>query len=588
MASRNFFAGFSTSVPTTRARVIDTGLIPFSVGGTRVLAIVGVSTGGQPKTPLRFATPTDAERVLRGGDLLKAVELAFNPSSDVRGVAEVTAVRVNVATQASAILKQTGGIINAVTLTSVNYGTLDNQIKVKVDAATLPKTYNAVSHGLKVTVSLGDDLWIIDNILKASFSIRYVGAGSAATMTLNGTTLATTVTGGPGSENLSVDLSVYKTVQELVAFLDTLAAYEATVLTTSPSDPTANALDHETAVDIKTAAWTVTADLQAVVNALNSGQQPYITAARHANGTKPPMAVPYTYLAGGSEGGAITNQDWDDAFTTLETEEAWAVVPLTDTAAIHAIAMDHCSAVSRDGRQPRRAFVGAALGEYSTDLAAYITRATALNSDRVGLLAQGIKGFDSAGALITYAPYFTAVLTAGIFSGLATIGESATRKTLSVPGAEWMATRSEMEVMIQAGIIPIEFVVTQGFFRVARAVSTWRRNDAYHRVEISTGIAIDEVMRSCIEALDVFIGEKASPVTAQRIASRTKSVLKELDRQGVIIGTRDNPSFSNPVCTLTGDAAEVSFDCAPVVPLNWINVTISGRIFTGEFVATAA
>src|SRR5258708_37723602 len=52
----------------------------------------------------------------------------------------------------------------------------------------------------------------------SAFTIKYTGTGTAATMTMSGTTLTTTVTGGPGSENLSFDLTnaSFNTVSGLV------------------------------------------------------------------------------------------------------------------------------------------------------------------------------------------------------------------------------------------------------------------------------------------------------------------------------------------------------------------------------------
>ncbi len=72
--------------------------------------------------------------------------------------------------------------------------------------------------------------WSHQYFLPASaMTIKYTGTGSAATMTVSGNTLTTTVTGGPGGENLSFDLTdpSYNTVSSLVTAINTHGGYTA-------------------------------------------------------------------------------------------------------------------------------------------------------------------------------------------------------------------------------------------------------------------------------------------------------------------------------------------------------------------------
>ncbi len=63
----------------------------------------------------------------------------------------------------------------------------------------------------------------------SAFTLRYTGTGSAATATIANGRLTTSITGGPGGENLDVDLrdAAYDTVQELVSYLNTRSGYAA-------------------------------------------------------------------------------------------------------------------------------------------------------------------------------------------------------------------------------------------------------------------------------------------------------------------------------------------------------------------------
>ena len=61
-------------------------------------------------------------------------------------------------------------------------------------------------------------------------TVQYTGTGTAATMTVAGDTLTTSVTGGPGGQNLSIDLTnaATNTIHALVLFINGRPGYSAT------------------------------------------------------------------------------------------------------------------------------------------------------------------------------------------------------------------------------------------------------------------------------------------------------------------------------------------------------------------------
>jgi hypothetical protein len=63
-----------------------------------------------------------------------------------------------------------------------------------------------------------------------AFSVQYTGTGTAATLTISGNHLTTAITGGPGGENLNLDLtnSSYDSISKLVATLNGRGVYTAT------------------------------------------------------------------------------------------------------------------------------------------------------------------------------------------------------------------------------------------------------------------------------------------------------------------------------------------------------------------------
>lgn len=64
-----------------------------------------------------------------------------------------------------------------------------------------------------------------------AFSVKYTGTGTAATFTISGNHLSTTITGGPGGENLSLDLTdaSYDSISKVIATLNGRGVYVTTL-----------------------------------------------------------------------------------------------------------------------------------------------------------------------------------------------------------------------------------------------------------------------------------------------------------------------------------------------------------------------
>jgi hypothetical protein len=108
------------------------------VGGYR-MCILGTSQGGEPQKLMRFKSPIVAASVLKGGDLLTAANLAWNPSIDRRGASDIFAIRVNQATQSGTTIKASGTTDSLISVTSLDYGIWNNKIKINVTDATSKK-----------------------------------------------------------------------------------------------------------------------------------------------------------------------------------------------------------------------------------------------------------------------------------------------------------------------------------------------------------------------------------------------------------------------------------------------------------------
>lgn len=568
-----FFNGQLLITPTTASAVNDDAMQNRNLTVGNAVAFLGKSLGGKPNTVLSFDSPDVAKRMLRGGELLTAVLKAFDPSAETGAPSIVRVIRVNPAVQAALALKD-GADATVIDLKSANYGQADNQIKVKIEAGS--------TSGKRITTQLGNDYYTGDNIGRAAFSVEYTGAELTATIDVTGSSV---VLSAPAATAVAtLDLNEFGTVEALVDKINSLAGFSASVLDNSGQQPTLNGLDFVAAQDIKTAAVTVRADLQAIVDWFNGSGQPLVVATRAANAGTLPANIPFTYLAGGSEG-VTTNAEWSGAFEVLQNADVQWVAPISGDASIHAMADTHVHFCSKTLRRERRAICGTAA---ATDKSAARDAASLLNSDRTSLAFQGYYDYDAAGKLVLMPPYMSAAAVAAAFAGV-NPGTPLTNKSLKFRGLEFdLRNPTDTDEMIQAGLLCFEN--TEQGYKVVQSISTWLGNDKYNRVEQSTGAALDFTVRNVRNAVDVLRGTKANPLLLSRAVSITESTLRELAREepqgpGVLAGDAASPAYRNISATLEGDVTRIQFECSPVIPNNYVLVTVYAVPYSGSATA---
>jgi hypothetical protein len=569
-----FFDGQLLISPTTRSVVNDSALYNKNLTVSNVAALVGRSVGGKPNSVLRFGNPSEAQAALVDGELLTAILKAFDPSSQTGSPQEVVAVRVNPAQQASlALLDATP--VTVINLVSTDYGLYTNQIKVKIEAAS--------TAGKKLTTQFGNSYYTQDNVSRNAFKIRYTGGQASARMSITGTQI--TLEAPNSSVVATIDLSVYDTIQEVVDRINVVSGFTASVQDGNGTKPALQGLDFVSNQDVKTADYIATAHLQAIVDWFNSTSEGFVTATRVANVGTLPANIGFTYLTGGSDG-TVTNNEWSSAFTTLQTADVQWITPVSSDPSIHAMADTHCAFMSTQGRMERRAVCGMASG--STDQNA-IDAAKAINSDRTSLVHIGYYDYDANGTLVLQPPYMTAALISGMASGV-NPGTPLTNKSMKVRGLERkLRNPTDTDVLIKAGVLCVEDT-PQGF-KVVKSNTTWLTNLNYNRVEMSVGAALDFIARNVRNALDVLRGEKANAITLNRAVSITESTLRELARAepqgpGVLAGDADSPAYKAITASIDGDVLRVQFQCSPVLPTNYVLVSIFAVPFSGT--ATAA
>ena len=121
---------------------------------------------------------------------------------------------------------------------------------------------------------------------------------------------------------------------------------------------------------------------------------------------------------------------------------------------------------------------------------------------------------------------------------------------------------------------------------MVQSISTWLTNANYNRRELSCGVATDYTVRAVREALKDIIGRKGNPVTMALAKSKTETVLAALavpepTGPAVLAGDDANPAFKNIQVSLIGDRLSVEFQCSPVIPVNYVTVTVHVVPYSG-------
>jgi hypothetical protein len=560
-------------IPQAASFIDSSALATAPLGGGAVVAILAEMTGLIPSgTAIKVGTPTIANALIHPNneEARLAAQLVFDPSpgSDTPGASEVYLVPVNPATRATAIAD------TKLVLDSYLYGLPANQVKYKIEAGSVS--------GKKVTIAFGTETEPFDNLQKDSLSIQYTGAGTPCAILVDGLgALTTTVTGGPGGEDLAVSLSDYPTVQALADYINAQAAYEAVVLTDNPGDSTLE-IDAFSAADIKAAAGTLVSDLQAIIDALETSG--FVAPSRNAGATAPPADAAWTYLAGGTNG-VTTNTDWQTALDLMQTLGVNIFLPLTPDASLHSMVESHLSYMSGpDGKKERRGFVGGALQTWSneagrvTAAAALAAAAKVLGSDRIVHAGLGSKHYDPNGKIKLYPAYITAAMYAGIAAGGYPV-QPLTRKYLRILGLEVDLRNSEITDLINKGIaVPIVDDVNEAGYVISRQITTWGKDADLYRIEFSVGQGADYLAAQIRQRHAQLIGQAGTIDLDATAINVTNGALAQALRAEYIRAY----DAKKTTLRVDGTVRYIDYAAEPILPVNFIFSTyyLTPTVFT--------
>lgn len=562
--------------------------------GLGIVAFIGEAEQGPPRTTLSFLTPTDVRKTYVSGDLVEAAAMAADPSSDQRipaGAQQIVCYKVNGSTRSAVTAAP-------FTLTSLQWGASQNNITAAIAIS---------SPGFVVTITnldgFGQLITEVSPVVGGTgkFTIQYTGAGSAATMTINATTLTTTVT-ALAADNLSLAFSDYPTLAQLIQAIAATGKYAVASLVTNSSSFASGQLDGVTAVDVKTALTTVFAKNADIVNWVNANSSQ--VSATYTAGTVAftgPLVT--TQLTGGTRG-TSANSDWVTGFTALANVRVNQVVPLASADAVTAqgtftIASIAAATVayaklasSTAGQNEVQAWMG-----FSQTKTAFITTLNTANSEHLVAFAErsqrptSVNGQTyvggallqyTAGQVVFFPEWSTAVIAAGMRAG-APLGEPLTWKFANVSGvssdASWSEQNNSDVVLIELNGGTVLNTARGRGFRFDKVITSFTRanNDAYTEetiVQIWKLVAFN--LRQALQ--DAFVGRGGSVQRVSTVPGVVATVMQPLKDQGVITdsviaGQRLN-AWRKVNWSLSGDQLTVNVTTSPTPGINFVLTTI--------------
>ena len=189
------FQGINRIQPGYYSFIDTSGLVNVGILSGGTLAILGPAQGGVPMVVQPFTSPDNARQVFRGGDLLNAIDYAFD-----EGASLVLALRTGTpgttVTQSAIGITAQSPSTDILTLTSLDYGGYTTGIQVKVDTGT--------SSGYKVTVQFVDTLLGFTTTEVYDNQASFAAIEASINATQGGSHLVSAAITGSGNPNTDV------------------------------------------------------------------------------------------------------------------------------------------------------------------------------------------------------------------------------------------------------------------------------------------------------------------------------------------------------------------------------------------------
>lgn len=579
---KRIYPKFNDSRPHVETNYDDSALSNSASNSPKNIFMIGPAADGDPTKVYTLNTLSQAKGTFGSGDLVNAMELAWDPSNDsLTNGGTIYAMRAEDATQASL----TKGALSFV---SKVFGDNANRVGIALDndvitgAPRITVTYDPKNYS-RVYTNIG-----------SMFTLSYKGTATAAGYSVekgadgyaSKFTLATGQSIDALEEVKSFDLHshAYQTMADLLQGISAVSGFTAGVVGSTVVET--KYLDIvDPAVDCKTTPVTVTAKVGDAVHALRYDSYVTLSATpvdvtvgttdnsatvtTSSEDTKFPEPFEKTFLTGGSTGQVPVS--WADKFKNVVGNDAYYIVALTDQENIHAELKAFLDEESDLGYN-YRGFVGGGFNEEPEEM---ISRQISLKDERINLVGQSGYYANLSGSSVHIPAYLMAAYAAGVASSLR-IGGALTNKYISLVSLDQELTGDQLDTLNSNGVISIEKVVNRnatGGYRFVQDVTTYNSSNEPVKSRLSLGELTDFLFDDLKLYLEQnFIGTNIRTTTADDIKAGVSSFLynEASSDNGLITSYKE----SDITVSISGDVAYVVFSAAPSQTMD--NIVVYG------------
>ncbi|AHZ10397.1 tail sheath [Bacillus phage Hoody T] len=557
--------GFNRKRPRTEVTLDSTALGSANVRSEKPLILIGSATGGEPNKVEVVTNLSQARNIFRGGELVDAIEMAWNPSVNLGGAGKIYAVRADEATQAKLVK-------DGYTFTSKLYGSDANGIQISLED-------NVITKSKRFNVYFTRERYeqTYDNIGNI-FAVQYTGSLVYASIEIkvdSATKEAKTLELKAGADKDTAAVvrtyelgeGFYQDVNVLVNDINNLPDFKAVMNSLGGyKNVSTNYLDALAATPLAkekdVTVTAVSADL-----ALTLANDRYVSL--EIDLTKPaPATIPVTSLAGAET--KAPPASWAKLFASVADSGGYYVVPLTANEVIHAELGHFLRSESSAGNQ-LRGFVGGGIEESFDALRA---RQAAIRNPRVALVGDSVTRRMADGRVYKAPAYMYAAQVAGLASGLQ-IGVPMTYKKMNIDALNLKFSDDQLDQLDSTGVIMTFYRRNrdESTFRIASDPTTYNNVEDIVQNRMSLGETSDFLTTDLRTVLDEeFIGTRIKNTSASIIKNRVESFLdvqKGVD--GLIVDY--NPEDIQVV--IDGNTAIINIVVQPSRGLDYINVFLS-------------
>lgn len=456
-------------------------------------------------------------------------------------------------------------------------------------------TVSAQESAVEVAVSR-TDIGLSETLdIEASIALMAGYSGTIATMTINKATkmLTTTVTGGTGA-NLTIDMSQFRTIADLAAFINAQPSYSASA-SAAAQQQTTDKLDSVTAIGM---ASTNTGVKPARIKSASAAFQSVMATSRGLSfvptataGLPTPSTAP-TYLTGGSRGGTLA-ADTVAAVNQMAGVQCNIIVPLFSRDAtadiadgmtaststytidsIHAGVKSHCIQYSDPLLKRNRIAILSFWGSYNESK----QKAQQIASFRQALSFQRVTQQDAEGNIESFLPWYGACIAAGMQAGgfyKAIFNKAANIISYEDPTGFDSGSPGDVSDALDAGLLILANDTTRNYW--VSDQSTWAFDTNFVYNSIQATYCSDILSLDLADSFQkAFVGKSLADVSAGTALAYLAQKMDGYKKIKLIASSDDAPlGWKNAKVSISAPTMEVSVEIKLATAIYFIPINIA-------------